>query len=277
MTLNADDQLQMFGGAPTTPRPEAPAPGPEAKRTTVILGRRGRHVAAGRALALLQRSLPTVQDPDPPGLEGWRGYLDETHRRPRIVDGVCSELAERRQADGALAPCPRVLCPHHLLLDRGEVVQVGDRLVAAIVASAAGRPAEMGRRPALSPIPTHSEHSAFDALALERLTEIPRTCSLEVVAAYPDGAPLAVIADALGLSEEEVRRATNSAAAALFDETCSDAIENLAEAAPREVRAPRPAPVSKIADPAPVPAAIVRVEREALAPAEPSADEIFTF
>lgn len=289
MTLQDPRQLDMWGqpiAAPAEP-PAEPAP------VRVIAP--AVSVGAGRQLRALQASLPVIRDadPDPAGLEGWREELGAP--MPRIVGGVCSEVAARTCPDGTLAPCPRVRCPHHLGLHVGEVTEVGPIREAELVISTAGLPPEMGRRPALPALPeTHGEVEAFQGAAVEALARLPDTCELEVVARYPDGVPVEEIARVLGVSEEIVRIDTVAAsrkllrAAGLPDrmaalpshESWSSGVDH---AAALERIAPTPKPRrprvrrSKAAPPPPVPRAIVRVERDAPAPREPTAEDVFTF
>lgn len=265
-------QLGLFGGEespPAAPKPEAKPDPPRPPAAAV---------SAERTLRALQRALPVVAatEPDPPGLEGWREWLAEPP--PRIVGGVCSEMAERQRQDGSLAPCPRLSCPHHLAIDRGEVVTVGRYREADLVLSTAGLPVEIGRRPALPAVPeTQGQVDAFAAAVLERLSELPETCTLEVIARYPDGAPIEEIERVLGVSGEMARRDLLRAQAKLFDPASADATANLEAAAPtrRKVRPPKQRRTA--ADPTPVPRAIVRRETEAPPVREPSAGEIFTF
>lgn len=234
----------------------APDPAPPRPRRPGVQS----HVSAGRRLRLLQRALPVI-DPDPPGLDGWREYLTEP--RPRIVNGVCSEMSERRQPDGTLAPCPRFACPHHLGIEPGEVVDIGQAREAEILISAAGLPVEMGRRKSLSP--TESDHAtteAFQLAAIEALDRLPDSCVLEVIARYPDGAPIGVIATALGVSEEVVRLTMLGAGEKVDAEDLDPSPPDLA---------PELVAVAE----APETLRIVRHEREAPPPREPTAAEIF--
>jgi hypothetical protein len=265
-------QLGLFGGE----EPPMPAPKPEAKPDPPR--QPAAAVSAERALRALQRPLAVVAstDPDPPGLEGWREWLAEPP--PQIVGGVCSEMAERRRPDGSLAPCPRLSCPHHLAIDRGEVVTVGRYREADLVLSTAGLPVEIGRRPALPAVPeTQGEIDAFAAAVLDRLAELPETCTLEVVARYPDGAPIEEIERVLGVSGEMARRDLLRAQAKLFDPASADATANLEAVAPTRRKARPPRQRRTAADPPPAPRAIVRRETEAPPVREPSAGEIFTF
>ena len=251
-------------------------------------------VGAGRQLRALQASLPVIRDadPDPAGLEGWREELGAP--MPRIVGGVCSEVAARTRADGTLAPCPRFRCPHHLGVHVGEVTAVGPIREAELVISTAGLPAKMGRRPALPALPeAHGEVEAFQGEAIDALPRLPDTCELEVIARHPDGVPVEEIARVLGVSEEIVRLDTVAAGRKLLRaaglpihaelsrlavrEVAVDhaaALERIAPTAkPRRPRVRR----SKAAPPPPVPRAIVRQEREAPAPRELTAEDVFTF
>lgn len=294
MTTFQGHQLSMFGEPP-----EAAVELQEPRRPEPLRVAHAGNVAAARQLRALQRSLPVVAqaDPDPPGLEGWRAELGRT--RPRTDRaGVCSELARRTQPDGTVAPCGWTACHHHLAIDVGEVTEVGPIREAELVLSTAGLASEMGRRPSLSAIPeTAGEVDQFALDTIARLDELPETCALDVVAKYPDGAPVEVIARVLGVSTEQVRldtiravakvhRAAGvdiAAAAGRISPTDPipgvDPIEALDRAVrPSQVKAPPPRTrPSKLATPPPAPAAIVRVEREAPAPREPTADELFTF
>lgn len=271
-------QLAMFEVAPTDPAPIRvdPAAPPPAVSTAA-------HVSAARAIRALQVSLPVVDtvEPDPPGYDGWRAYLATA--RPRIVGGACTEAANRRRPDGTLGPCGWTACPHHLGVDVGEVVDLGPVREAELVATTAGLPVEMGRRPSLSAIPeTAGEVHEFADAAIARLDgrapPLPYSCTLDVVAEYPDGAPIAIIARALGVSEEIVRLVLFRTGRVLYNPGHPDAWANLeaAAGAPRQVAPVKVAP-SKIAAPGPAPVAIVRVEREAPPVREPSAEDLFTF
>ena len=254
------EQLAMFGlppePVPDSPPPAEPAPPPRPPAT-----------AADRRARALQRSLLAPVEAAP------------VEPMPRIVGGVCSERTHRLAPDGSLAPCPRVRCPHHLAIDVGEPERIGRAVEAPLVCSTAGQEVEMGRRPGLSAYPeTHGEAVEFIELVVARLETMPETCALDVIARYPDGAPVEAIARVLGVTPEVVRRDTESAVAKTFDPTAGDAWSNLEEAAARTVRAARrPAP-GKVGEPGPVPTAIVRrEEREAPEPREATAGEIFTF
>jgi len=243
------------------------------------------HVSAARQVRALTLHLPIVADadPDPPGYDGWREYLGA--ERSRIVGGVCTELARRQRPDGTLAPCAWTACPHHLAVDQGEVVDLGPVREAELVASTAGLPVEMGRRPSLSAIPeTAGEvHDFSDEVAARldgRAPPLPYSCTLDVVREYPDGAPVAVVAAALGVSEELVRVIGLKVARLWFGAEHPDAWANLEAVIERQaepVRRAPPARPSKVAPPPPVPLAIVRVEREAPPPRDPIAEDLFTF
>lgn len=257
------EQLSMFfvateRAATADPEPtETPPPQPE---------ERPNHVSAGRQLRALQRSIPL----EPPA---------KRIPLPRIVGGVCEERANRLQPDGTLAPCFRVTCPRHLAIDIGDPVVIGPTREAALICSTAGQDAMMGRRPELSAYPdTYGEVEAFGDLVVERIPYLPWSCDLDLIAQYPDGAPLDVIARALGVSEEVVRRDLNSAEA-LRDDACETVEDAIEEAAPRMRRAPRKPSPSKLASPGAIPAAIVRREEQEPPPAPRmlTADDVFTF
>lgn len=278
-TVPDPSQLALFDLGPPAAEPErAPDPAP------VPLPPPAAAVSAARQVRALTLHLPIVADadPDPPGYDGWREYLGA--ERPRIVGGVCTELARRQRPDGTLAPCAWTACSHHLAVDQGEVVDLGPVREAELVASTAGLPVEMGRRPSLSAIPeTAGEvHDFADGVAARldgRAPPLPYSCTLDVVREYPDGAPVAVVAAALGVSEELVRVIGLKVARLWFGAEHPDAWANLEAVIERRtepVAAVREAP-SKAADPLPVPRAIVRVEREAPPPREPTAEELFTF
>ena len=278
-TVPDPSQLALFDLGPPAAEPErAPDPAP------VPLPPPAAAVSAARQVRALTLHLPIVADadPDPPGYDGWREYLGA--ERPRIVGGVCTELARRQRPDGTLAPCAWTACSHHLAVDQGEVVDLGPVREAELVASTAGLPVEMGRRPSLSAIPeTAGEvHDFADGVAARldgRAPPLPYSCTLDVVREYPDGAPVAVVAAALGVSEELVRVIGLKVARLWFGAEHPDAWANLEAVIERRtepVAAVREAP-SKAADPLPVPRAIVRVEREAPPPREPSAEDLFTF
>lgn len=293
MTLQDPRQLDMWGQPIAAPTEAAPEPAPVRVVAPPI------SVGAGRQLRALQASLPVIRDadPDPAGLEGWREELGAP--MPRIVGGACEELAARRQPDGTLAPCPRFRCPHHLGLHIGEVTAVGPVREAELVISTAGLPAEMGRRPALPALPeTHGEVEAFQGAAVDALARVPDTCDLDVIARHPDGVPVEEIARVLGVSEEIVRLETLSAARKLL--TAAGIPPRLARMATMAAGGPwasgldpgeaietinrdparRQAPIVRrpaVAPPTPAPRAIVRVERDAPAPRELTAEDVFTF
>lgn len=279
-TVPDPSQLALFDLGPPAAEPErAPDPAP------VPLPPPAAAVSAARQVRALTLHLPVIADadPDPPGYDGWREYLGAD--RPRTVTTTtCTEFARRQRPDGTLAPCGWTACPHHLAVDQGEVVDLGPVREAELVASTAGLPVEMGRRPSLSAIPeTAGEvHDFADAVAARldgRAPPLPYSCTLDVVREYPDGAPVAVVAAALGVSEELVRVIGLKVARLWFGAEHPDAWANLEAVIERRtepVAAVREAP-SKAADPLPVPRAIVRVEREAPPPREPTAEELFTF
>lgn len=279
-TVPDPSQLALFDLGPPAAEPErAPDPAP------VPLPPPAAAVSAARQVRALTLHLPVIADadPDPPGYDGWREYLGAD--RPRTVTTTtCTEFARRQRPDGTLAPCGWTACPHHLAVDQGEVVDLGPVREAELVASTAGLPVEMGRRPSLSAIPeTAGEvHDFADGVAARldgRAPPLPYSCTLDVVREYPDGAPVAVVAAALGVSEELVRVIGLKVARLWFGAEHPDAWANLEAVIERRtepVAAVREAP-SKAADPLPVPRAIVRVEREAPPPREPTAEELFTF
>jgi hypothetical protein len=124
---------------------------------------------------------------------------------------------------------------------------------------------------------TQGQVDAFAAAVLERLSELPETCTLEVIARYPDGAPIEEIERVLGVSGEMARRDLLAATAKVFDPTAPNAIANLETAAPTRRKARPPRQRRKAANPPPPPRAIVRREVEAPPVREPTAGEIFTF
>ena len=280
-TVPDPSQLALFDLGPPAAEPErAPDPAP------VPLPPPAAAVSAARQVRALTLHLPIVADadPDPPGYDGWREYLGA--ERPRTVTTTtCTEFARRQRPDGTLAPCAWTACPHHLAVDQGEVVDLGPVREAALVASTAVLPVEIGRRTSLSAIPeTAGEvHDFADGVAARldgRAPPLPYSCTLDVVREYPDGAPVAVVAAALGVSEELVRVIGLKVARLWFGAEHPDAWANLEAVIERRTeparRAPAPRP-SKVAPPPPVPRAIVRVEREAPPPREPTAEELFTF
>lgn len=270
-------QLAMFAFEPRSPAIE-PEPQPDQPAPSAA-------VSSARQVRALTLHLPVVADadPDPLGYDGWRDHLGV--ERPRVTRGVCSELERRRRHDGAIAPCAWTACPHHLAVDVGEVVDLGPVREAELVASTAGLPVEMGRRPSLSAIPeTAGEvHDFADAVIARldgRAPPLPYSCTLDVVSAYPDGAPIPVIAAALGVSEETVRLVGLRVAHAWFGAEYRDAWANLEaviEQRSEPPRRPAAAKPSKAADPLPEPVAIMRVEREAPPPREMTAEDLFTF
>lgn len=278
-------QLAMFDLGPAAPAEPAPITVDADKPAPPVSV--AAHVSAARQVRALTLHLPIVADadPDPPGYDGWREYLGAD--RPRTVTTTtCTEFARRQRPDGTLAPCAWTACPHHLAVDQGEVVDLGPVREAELVASTAGLPVEMGRRPSLSAIPeTAGEvHDFADAVAARldgRAPPLPYSCTLDVVREYPDGAPIAVVAGALGVSEELVRVIGLKVARLWSGAEHVDALANLEAVIERQVepveRAPAARRPSKVAPLAPVPRAIVRVEREAPPPKEPSAEDLFTF
>lgn len=221
---------------------------------------------------------------EPPEIEGWREELGRP--RPRIVAGVCSEFERwRRLEDGSIGPCGGATCPRNLLLDRGEPVVVLGRVHHELLLNRAGEHPVMGRRPALAAVPTDGERDRFDLDAIERVDELPDTCERDVIARYGGEVPVEAVAAALGVSEEQVRIDTLSAAAKLGlvmvngEPTPGDfeRVERiLRELSPRRPKIRRTWR-GKVAAPTPVPRAIVREERAAPPVREPSAGEIFTF
>lgn len=150
----------------------------EADKLAETLVRPARKVSAEREMLAAQGSLAVSVDP--PEIQGWREELG--HERPRFgADGVCTAVERwRRLEDGTLGPCPFVTCPRHLLIDSGAPIEISGRRYAELMLNRAGLPATMGRRPALPAVPTDGEIDAFGLEALERLDEVPDTCSVEV-------------------------------------------------------------------------------------------------
>lgn len=293
-----------------------------------------RAVSAERELLAAQRSLAISLDP--PDIEGWRDELGR--ERPRIVNGVCTAIEQwRRLEDGTIGPCPWTGCPRHTLIDHGQIVTIGGQRRAELLLHRAADDEAVGRRPALPAVPTDGENDAFDLEALKRNDLIERTCirdAMPLVAdraedaeassvgeMYIDGeaaslashmadaARVAVIAETLGLSEEQIRLDTISAAAKLGirlmngqpvpgDGARVEALlaklagrrRVLSDAELAERRARVMAYLGRrgeasaeaieralLADATPAPVAIRRIERDAPPPREPGADEIFTF
>lgn len=293
-----------------------------------------RAVSAERELLAAQRSLAISLDP--PDIEGWRDELGR--ERPRIVNGVCTAVEQwRRLEDGTIGPCPWTGCPRHTLIDHGQIVTIGGQRRAELLLHRAADDEAVGRRPALPVVPTDGEIDAFDAEALKRIDTIPRTCirdAMPLVAdraddaeasavgqlfidgkeeSLPnhlaDAARVAVIAETLGLSEEQIRLDTISAAAKLGIRLVNGQpvpgdggrVEALlarlagrrrvlsdAELAERRARvmaylgrrgeaSAEAIERALLADATPAPAVIRRIEREAPPPRELGADEIFTF
>lgn len=294
-----------------------------------------RAVSAERELLAAQRSLAISLDP--PDLEGWRDELGR--ERPRIVNGVCTAIEQwRRLEDGTIGPCPWTGCPRHTLIDHGQIVTIGGQRRAELLLHRAADDEAVGRRPALPVVPTDGEIDAFDAEALKRIDAIPRTCirdamplvadraeaaeesavgfvgysvngdQVDPASHMADAARVAVIAETLGLSEEQIRLDTISAAAKLGirlmngqpvpgDGARVEALlaklagrrRVLSDAELAERRACVMAYLGRrgssaeaieralLADATPAPVAIRRIERDAPPPREPGADEIFTF
>lgn len=292
-----------------------------------------RAVSAERELLAAQRSLAISLDP--PDIEGWRDELGR--ERPRIVNGVCTAIEQwRRLEDGTIGPCPWTGCPRHTLIDHGQIVTIGGQRRAELLLHRAADDEAVGRRPALPAVPTDGENDAFDLEALKRNDLIERTCIRDamplvadraedaeassvgemyidgeaaLLASYrADAARVAVIAETLGLSEEQIRLDTISAAAKLGIKLVNGQpvpgdgarVEALlaqlagrrrvlsdAELADRRARvmaylgrrgsSAEAIERALLADATPAPVAIRRIERDAPPPREPGADEIFTF
>lgn len=223
----------------------------EADRLAETMVRPARKVSAEREMLAAQGSLAVSVDP--PEIQGWREELG--HERPRIgPDGRCTAIDRwRRRADGSIGPCPWFGCPRNLTIDSGAPVEIGGRRYAELLLNRAGQPATMGRRPALPAVPTDGEADAFALDAIARYEELPDTCSIDVqerlgkivttstieeqvggveteaeedwaeeVAArralerqHADAMQVQAIAQALGVSVEEIRQYTISGAAKL--------------------------------------------------------------
>lgn len=243
---------------------------------------KARAVSAERELLAAQVSMDGLAV-DPPELEGWREELGRP--RPRIVAGVCSERAARLDAEGNLAPCGWVACPRHLLLDYGTPITIGKRRHVEVMVNRAGDHTVMGRRPSLSAVPTDGEVEAFEADVLDRLESLPDTCALDVQARHGGAVPVDALARALGISEEQVRLDGHAAAGkigiALVEEQpvpvapakADELLRQLSPVKPKIRRTGR----GRIAKSLPVPASIVRRERDAPPVVMKLADAIFTF
>lgn len=310
-----------------------------------------RSVSAERELLAAQVSMAISQDP--PDIEGWQEELGQERPRIG-PDGVCTAVERwRRRTDGTIGPCPWLGCPRHTLLDYGPVVTIGGGRRAEILLNRGDEDGE-GRRPALPTVPTDGEADAFALEALDRLDRLADTCIVDAMAKLgptaraedaeeavggvetPDEEERALavavaarleqhrqradairvrsIAKTLGLSEEQIRIDTLSAAAKLGikmvngqprpgDGAQVEALlarhgdrallsdQELAERRRRVIAfllgADRDAPADPrqavatieralVAPPMPI-TRIRRIEREAPPPKEPTADEVFTF
>lgn len=247
-----------------------------------------RAVSAERAMLAAQVTMAGLAV-DPPEIQGWREELGRP--RPRIIGGTCTAVYnERRRADGSIGPCPWAACKFSLLLDLGEPVIVNGQIRHELLLNRAGEHPAMGRRPALPAVPTDGEIDAFDLDAIARLDELPDTCQLDVQrrAAGHDAdgmseAYVGTTADAMGVSEEQIRIDTHEATAAIgvrmVDGQPVPGDPSIVEAILRRARgvSTPTAPPSKVGKPPPVPRALVREERDAPPPRSPTAGEIFTF
>jgi hypothetical protein len=136
-------------------------------------------------------------------------------------DGYLAVGVEPRDCRNAagIRPCPFVGCPHHLLLtviptDRAEPNLALSRARLPMFVAPGEGPA-LGRRRELAPtVPLGSgEDLAFQRRAVERLWEMPDTCSREV--ALRGGLDVRAVARALGAEEDEVGLDLDDAVCAL--------------------------------------------------------------
>lgn len=240
-----------------------------------------RMVSAEREMLAAQVSMIGLAI-EPPEIEGWREELGRP--RPRIVNGTCSVLEERRRPDGSIGPCGYAACPRNLLIDRGEPVVILGKVRHELLLNRAGEHPVMGRRPALAAVPTDGERDAFDLDAIARLDELPDSCEKDVIRNHGGAVPIEVIADRLGVSEEQVRLDFLSACSKLGLNTDNGeplpgtpaVVEQILATLDRRPRKVRRTWRGKVGKSSRAPAG-PRIERDAPAPREPSADEIFTF
>jgi len=118
-------------------------------------------------------------------------------------------------------PCPWVGCRHHLLI---EVAQShGTRATTPAGMPRDLRPtslrmnrpnrgrAILGRRPGLESSAAHLVVRRWIDDATEQLANMMHTCSLDVVAAYPDGLSEGAVAFLLGVTEQAINAETQGA------------------------------------------------------------------
>ena len=129
--------------------------------------------------------------------------------KPYSIDGVARPLTRAECKDGP-RPCPWVSCRHHLLLEVASAKPKAGRDARATTIRL-NRPntggsgdVRMGRRPGLDAGCPDSIVRAWIDDASDRLDAMPYTCTLDVVEDYPDGAPLPLIAELLGVTDKAV-------------------------------------------------------------------------
>lgn len=101
-------------------------------------------------------------------------------------------------------PCPWVSCRHHLLLEVAQASKGANRAPSMRLNAASRERTRYGRRPGLRSSAAALVVRQWIDDAVELLSRMRYTCSLDVVEAYPDGLSDAGIAHLLGIHEQLV-------------------------------------------------------------------------
>lgn len=148
-----------------------------------------------------------------PMLTARRSTADSMLALPRpMTRGDCGQEAR---------PCPWVGCRHHLLLEVAESKgtkrqtpgrKPRDKRPTSLRMNRANRGrVTLGRRPGLASSAAHLVVQRWIDDAVEQLSSMLYTCSLDVARDYPDGLSESSVAFLLGVTEQAINQETHSA------------------------------------------------------------------
>ncbi len=193
----------------TSTVPPISATKPASTRPVTARSSRAGAGSADSSSSVVKPTAAVVQQPLLP-ISIARKHTEKPSSIPRPTTlGQCSEEAR---------PCPWVSCKHHLLLEvtLAKVRLWGDtRATMLRLNTARPRQSNGGRRPGLSSSAAEAIVRTWMDDALDALVAMPYSCTFDVVAAYPDGAPVAVVAQLLGVREQLIDVETRVAQATL--------------------------------------------------------------
>ncbi len=184
---SAPETSKTDAASPTTPTARALVRSP---LDGAVIAARLSHAARATAAAELQRTLPNVTS-------------------PRSTDPMLAIPRPKTRAEcrAEARPCPWIACRHHLLLEVAKAKPREGREARAtslrLNAPSKGR-IRLGRRPGLASSSAAALVQVWIDDALELLSRMRYTCTLDVVDAYPDGLPPSAIGWLIGVGEQAI-------------------------------------------------------------------------